>query len=468
MRAWLPRAYHMLTLSDQQIAALLGALDGGDNGPLDVISQVIGSDWIASFAYVLQLEIDAVEASRGRSRLDDAEEVVRARFANLHTEQSEACAQARRTFSTRINGLRTIAEVLSDGPRWSRPDPVERSEALWSESISVAAGPPRFARLTPETHRGGLSPMKIDFDSSVMVFKPRSAETANLWDAIAMEARRNSVPVPLGPRRWRTGDFYIEEWVRPDDNRDDPVAAFSALAAAAAVLLMSDLHCENVLVSRQAFVVPVDLETMFQTDVFDVGPPDERWFIHALRRTGLFGGVGTTDSVVQKVTSLVGGRSDKVLSDVAGLLRQYLPIVQKVGREVFEESCAPSETLKCRMPLRNTRWYGGVFERIAYSDGAALPSRVWDFLTGYPFCVNVKTEVDRVSLLREEFRDMLVGDVPMFEADVFGGGLRSRIDGAVIAKLEPPARAARDLWSIGVERGLRATSHAQLVWSLSG
>jgi hypothetical protein len=108
-----------------------------------------------------------------------------------------------------------------------------------------------------------------------------------------------------------------------------------------------------------------------------------------------------------------------------------------------------------------------VFERIAYSNGASISSRVWDYLTRYPLLAHF-SDVDCMAIMREEMRDMLVGDVPMFEANVFGGGLRSRLDGAVIANLAPAAAAARALWGVGVERGLRAMSHAEFVGLLSG
>ena len=71
--------------------------------------------------------------------------------------------------------------------------------------------------------------------------------------------------------------------------------------------------------------------------------------------------------------------------------------------------------------MRNTRWYGGIFERMAYSEDFSLQSRVWRALVNYPIDIDFATPGDRSVVLHEELNDMLSGDVPMFEVEIFSG-----------------------------------------------
>ena len=302
------------------------------------------------------------------------------------------------------------------------------------------------ARLSPETHRGGQSALRLEFENCNIYFKPRITDTADLWDTVAAEARRASIPLPNCPLRQSTATSYLEQEAEALEGFD-AVDELAAVACVASCLFMTDLHPENILISQKKALAPVDVETMFQTHQLQHDSSTREWISRALMRTALF----TYDKFTLCTASeLLGPLEHDWRALVSRFTDRFVSIFPEMSQIVIDATnqlVRSRGDLFVRLPIRNTRWYGHVFQQLSTHPHDDVDLALTSMLAASAIGVPLDLASSRQVLERSEQIDLVRGDVPMFEMSIVNGSIRAAIDGPAQAHTASALNAAQRFWA---------------------
>jgi len=308
-----------------------------------------------------------------------------------------------------------------------------------------------------DPHAGGRTVVALRIQPGRrIIYKPRSLAMEAFWSSLADLINRTDVPIEVGhARTWdKTTHGWMEAVVHnPEYDTTSGARNAGGMLGLAALLGLTDLHCENVIASSGVFT-PVDMECAITPAWTGIGPSLPALF-QAASSTGLLPTWLMTGQRVQDVSGFFGsnGSSSKNLmldesgSNILlneGALGPFLDGFDAVvswWRSSTASELLPS-VLKARRVVRETDSYSRVL-RQSYHPRALQSGLDWGLSLAFHLDpMEMVRGPAWKSVYRSELAQLRNLDIPRFEIDIDERHLRD-VHGVIVLT---DARTPREEW----------------------